>query len=87
MKIARLNITDCNFNWTDPLDLRTTRFWTSVLVGCYIAILLLVGTFLNGCIIAFERLGGDPKKRGLANMVSNHVDGFIKVLKKNIGSR
>ncbi len=69
MDFTHINVTESDWSWIDPHNLYEDRHWQAVFVGVYSVFLLLLGTPLHVGMILYERIGGDPQKRGISNKV------------------
>ncbi len=65
------NISNILLDLNDPFELFSIG--AKVCISLVLVIFLVTGSVLYTGLISFERLGGDPQKRGLANQVRKSV--------------
>ncbi len=56
--------------WVDPYLLIHGQSWAKIVIGIFIYIMLIVGSYLLIAAGIFEHNCGDPKKRGIRNQVN-----------------
>ncbi len=64
-------ITEADLSWQDPYCLLQGHTGAKAAIACFQFGCLILGSFLSIGIIAFERHGQDPKKRGVLNQVAS----------------
>ena len=60
-----------DFSWADAFSQLDDHLELKVCLGLLLIVSMIVGTFLHGGMIVFERFEGDPRKRGLLNQLSS----------------